>query len=152
MKTRPAVAADQAAILDVLIDTELFPGDMLSDLMQPFLDGESTEQWFVCDAPDQGVIGFGFLRPEALAEGVWNLLAIGVREKAQGNGVGRAMMRYVEMFLSDERILIVETSGVPAFAMTRDFYLKCGYSLEATIRDYWATGDDKVVFWKRLGN
>lgn len=150
MNTRPALAADKAAIIDVLVDTELFPVEMLDDLMQPFLDGAVDEHWFVCDARDQGVIGFGFLRPEELAEGTWNLLAIGVRRKAQGNGAGRAMMRYAETFLSKERILIIETSGTDAFAMTRDFYLKCGYTLEAMIRDYWAPEDDKVIFWKRL--
>ena len=148
MNTRPAVAADKAAIIDVLVDTELFPVELLDDLMQPFLDGAANEHWFVCDA--QGVIGFGFLRPEELAEGTWNLLAIGVLKTSQGNGAGRAMMQYAETFLAEERILIVETSGTDEFTMTRDFYLKCGYNLEATIRDYWALGDDKVIFWKRL--
>lgn len=150
MNTRPAVAADKAAIIDVLVETDLFPCEMLNDLMQPFLDGEANEHWFVHDDRDQGVIGFGFLRPEPLAEGTWNLIAIGVRRRAQRNGAGRAMMRYAETFLSRERILIVETSGTKAFAMTRDFYLKCGYNLEATIRDYWAPEDNKVIFWKRL--
>ena len=150
MTTRPAVAADKAAMVDVLGDTELFPPEMLDELMQPFLDGESQEHWFVHEA-DDGVVGFGYLRPEELAEGTWNLLAIGVRRNTQGRGIGRAMMDYAEHFLSAERILIVETSGTDEFALTREFYLKCGYTLEATLTDYWAPGDDKVVFWKRMG-
>ena len=48
------------------------------------------------------------------------------------------------------RILIADTSGTEAFAPPRAFYAANGYAEEARIRDFWATGDDKVVFWKAL--
>jgi ribosomal protein S18 acetylase RimI-like enzyme len=48
------------------------------------------------------------------------------------------------------RILIADTSGSDEFTQTRAFYRKNGYSEEARIRDFWADGDDKVVFWKSL--
>jgi RimJ/RimL family protein N-acetyltransferase len=47
-------------------------------------------------------------------------------------------------------MLLVETSGLPDFERTRAFYLKCGYEEEAHIRDFYATGEDKVVFRKVL--
>jgi RimJ/RimL family protein N-acetyltransferase len=50
----------------------------------------------------------------------------------------------------DMRILLVETSGVPAFERTRAVYRQLGYAEEARIRDYSAEGDDKIVFWKAL--
>ena len=49
-----------------------------------------------------------------------------------------------------QRNLIVDTSGTDDFALTRRFYAQNGYEEEAPIRDFWAAGDDKVIFRKAL--
>lgn len=79
-------------------------------------------------------------------------MAIGLLKDTQGCGYGRELLKHVEENLSNHRILIVETSGLDQFESTRQFYLRCGFRQEAVIRDYWSTGDDKVIFWKRLNN
>ncbi|GFE52539.1 hypothetical protein So717_42920 [Roseobacter cerasinus] len=48
------------------------------------------------------------------------------------------------------RLLIVDTSGTEAFDDTRRFYAKNSYATEAKIRGFWADGDDKIIFAKRL--
>jgi ribosomal protein S18 acetylase RimI-like enzyme len=48
------------------------------------------------------------------------------------------------------RLLLVETSGLPAFAAARAFYAKAGFSHEATIKNFFAAGDDKLVFTKQM--
>lgn len=70
----------------------------------------------------------------------------------QGQGGGAALLRYVEHQLRQrgERILLVETSGLPDFEYQRTFYRGCGYGEEARIRDFYKAGEDKVVFWKAL--
>ena len=80
------------------------------------------------------------------------MLAIAILPIEQGNGFGGAIAEHLETELKKrgQRILIAETSGTDAFAQTREFYRKNGYSEEARIRDFWAAGDDKVVFWKSL--
>ena len=61
-------------------------------------------------------------------------------------------MRHVERALGaqDQRILIVETSALPEFERTRSFYTHIGYIEEGRVRDYWASGDDLVIFRKHL--
>lgn len=61
-------------------------------------------------------------------------------------------MGYLENQLRSiqQRILLVETSGLEEFALTGEFYHKCGYTKEARIRDFCKEGADKIVFWKRL--
>lgn len=111
----------------------------------------SFEKWLVCDEGSNGVIGFCYVGPEPLGEGTWNLLAIGFRKDQQGRGYAATLVSEVERALSSERVLIVETSGLEDFEATRKFYDKCGYDREAVIRDYWADGDDKVIYRKSLG-
>lgn len=72
----------------------------------------------------------------------------------QGKGIGAEMMQYIEDLLmeSGQRILIVETSGLPEFERTRNFYDKCNYERAAVIRDFYQDGEDKVVFWKKINH
>ena len=70
----------------------------------------------------------------------------------QGSGIGKKMMSFIEDKLKGEgnRILIVETSGKAEYELTRAFYVKCNYIKQATIPEFYAEGDDKIVFWKKL--
>lgn len=135
----------------VLTDAALFPTEMLEEIISPYFDDPGcTERWFVCDDDADGVIGFAFVRPEPLTEGTWNLLAIGFRTASKGQGHGSRLLQAVESSLVGERLLLVETSGLEAFGATRAFYEKRGYTREAVIREYWAAGDDKVIYTKSL--
>jgi ribosomal protein S18 acetylase RimI-like enzyme len=77
---------------------------------------------------------------------------IAVRGDMQGQGHGAALTHAVEQALQaqGQRVLLVETSGLPDFARTRRFYVKCGYAEEARVRDYYTVGEDMVLFRKVL--
>jgi ribosomal protein S18 acetylase RimI-like enzyme len=152
MKIRPTKHDDIAALQEVLNGTELFPGEMLPDMVGGFLsDDESSDIWLTCEAGGKAV-GFCSAVPEELAAGAWNMLAIAVLPTEQGGGCGGAIAKHLEAELKErgQRILIADMSGTDEFAQTHEFYCKNGYSEEARIRDFWAAGDDKIVFWKPL--
>lgn len=148
---RPAERQDIPAIKSVAENAELFPPEMLEDMISAYLDQSSNDVWFVALAGDR-LVGFGFCEPERMTSGTWNLLAIGVLDDWRGRGVGAAMMRQLEDRLraTGERILIVETLGTTAFERTRSFYRANGYVEEARIREFYEPGGDKVVYWKHL--
>lgn len=77
---------------------------------------------------------------------------IAVQPARQGQGRGAAVLRHVEedLLARDQRLLLVETSGLSQYDRTCAFYVKCGYEEEARVRDYWAAGDDLVMFRKAL--
>jgi len=152
MKVRSTKHDDIAPLQEVLNGTELFPSEMLPGMVSGFLsDDESSDIWLTCEANGKAV-GFCYAVPEELAEGAWNMLAIAVLPSEQGGGCGGAITKHLESELKErgQRILIADTSGADDFAQTREFYRKNGYAEEARIRDFWAAGDDKIVFWKSL--
>ena len=149
---RKIQAKDLEGIKEILDSSELFPSEYLDEMIADYLNNsESQEIWFAQFEADNPV-GFGFCAPEKMTEGTFNLIAIAVRKELQGKGIGSALMQYLENLLQNEkqRILIVDTSSGENFAQTRQFYLKLGYTKAAVIPEFWAAGDDKVVFWKKL--
>ncbi len=132
---------------EIVDATGLFPGELLDDMTAGFFAGRTDEErWLTVggDAP----VGLAYYVPERVADGTWNVLALAVHPDAQGRGQGTALMRAIERELAAEgrRVLLVETSGTPEFERTRAFYRGLGYDEEARIRDFYAAGDDKVVF------
>lgn len=87
-----------------------------------------------------------------MTEGTWNLYLRAVHPDRQGQGHGTLLLRHVEQELRarGERVLLVETSGLPNFERTRAFYRKCGFEPEACIRDFYKAGEDKIIFRKAL--
>jgi ribosomal protein S18 acetylase RimI-like enzyme len=149
-------AADRAAVLGVVGAVGLFPADELVEvgqMLDAFLTGtaDPSDRW-VTDDLGSGSAGVAYYAPERMTEGTWNLYLLAVAPGVQGAGRGAALVRHVEADLRavGARVLLIETSGVEDFEAQRRFYRGLGYSEEARIRDFYATGDDKVIFWKSL--
>lgn len=143
--------ADLLAITPILDATGLFPADMLPAMAEPYLSGSEPHIWLVASqGPD--LKGFAYCEPERITDGTCNLLAIAVDPVAQGGGIGQRLVAAVERSVRSRngRVLLVETSSLPDYERTRSFYDQLGFSREAVIRDYYAEGENKVVFWKKL--
>ncbi|MGD1912494.1 MAG: GNAT family N-acetyltransferase [Rivularia sp. (in: cyanobacteria)] len=152
---RLAKPDDTEAIMNLANVIGLFEGEeleVLGDMLGGYFEGSLGEghSWAVCE--DAGVVGVAYFAPEQYAYGVYNLYFIAVHPKHQGKGYGTAVLKYVEKTLREkgDRLLLVETSGLPNFELTRKFYRKQGYEEEAKIRDYYKPGDDKIIFRKAL--
>jgi ribosomal protein S18 acetylase RimI-like enzyme len=151
MNIVPTTEQDISELQVLVEETGMFPADMVPELLARFLAGDTGEYWLTCRLGEE-LAGFCYAVEETLAEGSWNMLAIAVLPSLHGNGIGSNLVTALETELRarNARILIAETSGTPAFAPARAIYSKAGYAQEARIRDFWADGDDKVVFWKSL--
>lgn len=147
-----AVTTDDLPTLRGVIDaTGLFPGEMLDDMLAPHLSGAAPDEiWLTLDAGTPAAIAY--CAPERMTAGCWNLLLIAVHPERQGRGHGAALVAHLERALAARRgrILMVETSGLPEFEPTRDFYRSLGFGAEARIRDFYAEGEDKIIFRKAL--
>lgn len=87
-----------------------------------------------------------------LTHSSYDLYWIVVAPEAQGGGIGRALLTLTETAIAGlgGTALYAETSGRLQYAPTRSFYRRCGYREAAVFPDFYALGDDKVVFEKRF--
>ena len=88
-----------------------------------------------------------------LTRASYDLYWVVVAPAAQRGGLGRRLLAATEaavLRLGGER-LYAETSSRPLYDPTRAFYRGCGYREAACFEDFYALGDGKVVFEKRLG-
>lgn len=152
---RPATPDDQKALIAIAEAIGLFsPQELeeLSSMLAEYFNGNlgSDRFWSVYD--DGKPVGVAYYAPEPYADGTWNLYFIAVHPNRQGEGIGGKLLHYVEQMLTErgERVLLVETSGLPNFERTRAFYRKHGYDEEARIREFYKAGDDKIIFRKAL--
>jgi ribosomal protein S18 acetylase RimI-like enzyme len=140
------------ALIEILESVALFPSEYLEGMMSDFFtQAASKHQWFTLLVNEQPV-ALVYFAPETLTEGTYNLYLIAVKSSYQGQGIGSFLLSFVETKIIEigGRVLIVETSGLPEFEAARRFYEKCGYIKEATIRDFYKDGEDKIVYWKKL--
>lgn len=150
---RAVVPGDVPALKALIDATALFPSHMLDDMLASYFEQGSTglQAWLTDD--EGGPASVAYYAPERMTDGTWNLYLIAVHPQRQGGGRGSALLRHVEATLAmrGERVLLIETSGLPEFERTRAFYRGNGYGEEARIRDFYQSGEDKVIFRKALG-
>jgi D-alanine-D-alanine ligase len=151
-----ALDTDGPSILELTAAISVFNPTEVScveELWNAYRDkGEASGYAFLVYRDGDHVLGFACFGPHPLTQGTFDLYWIAVDPTAQGRGIGRALLSRVEAEVQalGGRLLLIETSGTPAYAPTRRFYEVCGYPPEAVIHDFYAPGDDLLIFSKHL--
>jgi ribosomal protein S18 acetylase RimI-like enzyme len=117
------------------------------------LGSKTSGYYFLIFRGEEKVLGFACYGPHPLTESTYDLYWIVTDNRAKGQGVGKALMAEVEKEVAvlGGSLLIAETSGRELYKPTRGFYKKRGYLKEAVIKDFYAPGDDLVMYTKKLG-
>ncbi len=150
------VPADEAAVRALVAATRRFsPAELevAAELVRERLGrGEASGYRFLLAERDGRVLGYACYGAIAGTAGSYDLYWIVVHPAEQGRGLGRCLLREVEQRVSatGARRVYAETSARSDYAPTRAFYAAAGYHCEATLRDFYAPGDHKVVYVKVL--
>jgi len=82
----------------------------------------------------------------------WDLYWIAVHHNFRQKRLGSVLLKAVEDDIrnSGGKILWLDTSGRPLYTPTENFYKKNGYTLQASLKDFYAPGDPKQVYSKIL--
>jgi len=159
MKVEAASPSDRSALLAVAARTELFTVDEAEALLGGVLDSLAAERMpagsvaLACRLTSNSQpCGWTYLAPDDHAAGVWNLWWLGVEPAAQGTGAATALLRSAEAHAREHgaRLMIIETSSLDSQARARRFYARERYSAVGQVPDFYGTGDDKIIFFRRL--
>jgi ribosomal protein S18 acetylase RimI-like enzyme len=153
---RATVPEDTPALVALTTGTGLFTKLDIQALQEVLDDYHAVNKsWgHECVTYEQHgqIIGYAYFAPAAMTEGTWYLWWIAVSKDVQARGTGTRLLHHVEDEIRKKqgRLLLIETSSIATYELTRRFYLKHGYELHATLRDYYADGHHMTIFRKRL--
>jgi ribosomal protein S18 acetylase RimI-like enzyme len=159
----PLRPRDRARVAELLVSTGVFSDEEVGVALQLFDVSVDEQAARTPDAPvpdyeftgafeGKRLVGYACAGPTPATDGTFDLYWLAVDPAAQGQGVGRSIVRDVERQLRERgaRMLLVETSSRPDYSKTRAFYARCGYIEAARIRDFYAPADDRIMLTTRL--
>ena len=157
---RPLVAADRSGVFRILENAGNFTPEEVStalELIDEWLElGEhSGYLTYVLESQAEGsseMLGYVCFGPTPLTESTYDLYWIAVDKSKHRGGVGKRLLKFAEEEIARRggRMLLVETSSQETYGGTVQFYEKTGYELVGKIRDYYKSGDDKLIFMKQV--
>jgi ribosomal protein S18 acetylase RimI-like enzyme len=82
--------------------------------------------------------------------GTFDIYWIVVDASLHRQGIGRALLSFAheEIKKQQGRLMVIETSGTSKYEPTQSFYLKNGFFLAGRIPEFYAPGDDKLIYLK----
>jgi ribosomal protein S18 acetylase RimI-like enzyme len=153
---RPARPEDTPVLKQLTAATGVFKPhevEALQVVLDDYHAGNTGDNHIAIVEEREGrIIGYAYYAPDIMTDRTWDLYWIAVDKTIQARGVGGRLLARCEADVRalHGRIVFIETSGLPHSDLTRKFYLKHGYTVAAVLRDFYADGDDKVVFRKRI--
>jgi len=151
---RPLAAADRRRIEEITRAVLVFRNDEVPVALEVFdgAVGGSPDYIALGATVDERLVGWICWGPTPCTLGTYDLYWMAVDPTMHGSGIGAALLREMEGRLAGSaRLIVVETAGRPDYRPTRAFYEARGYRKAAIIPDFYAPGDDQVVYVKALG-
>ena len=153
---RPTIPTDTDPLIELTRQTGVFKPHEMQALAEVLADyfaaNHKLEHHSVTYEVGGKILGFAYYAPAAMTDRTWYLYWIAVSQQTQAKGIGSALLKFVEGDIRQHRgrQLLIETSSLPHYDLTRRFYLKHAYEQAASVPDYYADGDDMVIFRKKL--
>jgi GNAT superfamily N-acetyltransferase len=118
-----------------------------------FNEGEATGYHFVFADLDGITVGYSCFGQITMSKTSFDLYWIATHNDYRGKGIGKQVLGETcrQAKAMGCSIIIAETSGLPHYEPTRAFYRSNEFELEASLKDFYTMGDDKLFYTKRIG-
>ena len=149
-------AGDHESVREIVTATGVFRRaeiEVAVELIEERLaKGVQSGYEFIFAEHDNQTIGYACYGHIACTIGSYDLYWLAVLPEEQRQRAGRLLLAEVEKILRRQaaRRLYIETSDGPRYVAARAFYESRGYLRSATLHDYYAQGDSKIIYEKSL--
>jgi len=129
--------------------------DLAMELVDDRLSrGSKSDYCYILADNGRHLVGFTCYGRIPATQSSYDLYWIATDVAFRRGGIGKMLMLRTEDIIGKHggRQVYIETSGRPQYTPTRLFYEACGYIQVAFLRDYYASGDDKIIYVKTLKN
>lgn len=108
---------------------------------------------FVCEE-DGKILGYHCTGKRPLTDAVYDLYWIVADPEHSGKGIGKNLLEHAENFVKERkgRWILAETSSKDSYLSTQSFYLRNNYTILSEIKDFYAVGDNLLIFGKYFNN
>lgn len=115
-------------------------------------NGQRSEYRFIFADRNRRMVGFACYGPIAVTVSSFDLYWIAVEAEASGTGIGTTIMEELLRLVSSGGgvNIFVETSSGSGYAPARSFYARHGFERICTVPNFYAPGDDKLIFGRSL--
>ncbi len=143
-------------IREIVLSTKFFYDhevEVAVELIDERLKKGEKSGYFFIFAEEEGItVAYSCYGPIALSKSAFDLYWIVTHNDYRGKGIGRQLLEetFRQARASGCTSLYAETSGLEHYAPTRAFYLSNQFVLEATLKDFYDKGDDKLIYVLRL--
>jgi ribosomal protein S18 acetylase RimI-like enzyme len=152
-RLRPLTPADRDRLEAITRATGLFGDDEIPVALEVFDAAVAGSDDYTALGAIAGDALAGWIcwGPTPCTVGTYDLYWIAVDPAQHNAGIGSLLLAAMERQLAGlARLVVVETAGRAAYAPTRAFYERRGYTAAARIPDFYAPGDDQVVYTKAI--
>jgi hypothetical protein len=153
---RPTVHADTPALVEMVRQTGAFSAEEIQDL-QDRLDAyperhAADDHQALTWVHDGRPAGLAYAAPVAMTDHTWSLYWLVTPEASPGPEAADRLLAAVEQDVRGRggRLLVFEASSASGHEQVRQLLAAHGFQLGAVLPDFYADGEDQMIFRKRL--
>ncbi len=155
MRIRTLQSNEKYEIESLIIKTGVFKPNEIQvalEVLDRSLKGDLSYQIEVMENDDGQILGFICFGLNPMCDAVFELYWIAVDPENQGKGIGHSLLYNLEKKVMElnGRMIVIETSSRPEYKNAREFYEDLGYEIICKFPNFYAPGDDKIVYAKVL--
>lgn len=115
-------------------------------------DNEKSDYHWLMVESNGSLIGFSCFGKDPMSQNSWEIFWLAIEKKNKDKGIGSILLKEVERIALAGKAehIWIQTSGRDKYLPTLEFYTSKDYNKSASLTDFYAKGDPKIIFHKKL--